>query len=97
MNIITNNHYRFTLTWHELTETEQNDLTGLYDTIEESTFFRYRGHVYDLGEFQAKTRYNNLDPQLHGWDGYKNEPFFSSILVRYSDDCESVRVGLALS
>lgn len=93
MNIITNNHYRLTLTWHELTETEQDYLRGLYDTIEESTFFRYRGHVYDLGECM-KTESNG---ELSAWHGYFNETFFSSVLVKYSGDCESVKVGLALS
>ena len=93
MKIITNHHYRFTLDFHDLTETEQNDLRGLYNTIEDSTFFRYRGHVYDLGDCM-KTESNE---ELSAWHGYFNESFFSSVLVRYSDDCESVKIGLALS
>ena len=93
MKIITNHHYRLTLYWHELTEAEQNDLRGLYNTIEDSTFFRYRGHVYDLGDCM-KTESNE---ELSAWHGYFNESFFSSVLVRYSDDCESVKIGLALS
>lgn len=94
MKIITNNHYRFTLTWHDLTEAEQYDLRGLYDTVEDSTFFRYRGHVYDLGDCM---RIENAIPAFSAWHGYFGESFFSSILVKYSDDCESVKVGLALS
>ena len=97
MKIITNNHYRHILYFHELEPSEQEELKDSYDSVEESTFFRYRGQVYDLGEFMAKTRYNNLDPKLHGWDGYKNESFFSSVLVKYDDSCEAVKVGLALS
>ena len=94
MKIITNNHYRFTLDFHELTEAEQDDLRGLYATIEESTFFRYRGHVYDLGDCMG---IENAIPAFSAWHGYFSETFFSSVLVKYSDDCESVKVGLALS
>ena len=93
MKIITNHHYRLTLYWHDLTETEQNDLRGLYNTIEDSTFFRYRGHVYDLGDCM-KTESNG---EPGDWHGYFSDSFFSSVLVRYSDDCESVKIGLALS
>ena len=97
MKIITNNHYRPVLYWHELTAKEQDELKDSYDTIEESTFFRYRSKVYDLGEFMAKTRYNNLDPKLHGWDGYQNDSYFSSVLIQFDKSCEAVKVGLALS
>ena len=93
MKIITNHHYRFTLDFHDLTETEQNDLRGLYDTVEDSTFFRYRGHVYDLGDCMKM----ESNGELGAWHGYFGESFFSSVLVRYSDDCESVKIGLALS
>ena len=94
MKIITNHHYRFTLDFHDLTESEQNDLRGLYDTVEDSTFFRYRGHVYDLGDCM---RMENAIPAFSTWHGYFGESFFSTVLVRYSDDCESVKIGLALS
>ena len=33
MKIITNNHYRPVLYWHELTTTEQDELKDSYDTI----------------------------------------------------------------
>jgi len=97
MNITTNNHYRPILYWHELTEKEQDEYRDAYDTIEESTFFRYRNWCYDLNDFMSKTRFNNLDPDLHGWDGYKNESFFSSVLVAFSNDNEAVKVGMAYS
>ena len=94
MKIITNHHYRPILYWHDLTESEQNDLRGLYDTVEESTFFRYRGHVYDLSDC---VRMENAIPAFSAWHGYFNESFFSSVLVRYSGGLESVKIGLALS
>ena len=97
MKIITNNHYSPILYWHDLTEAEQREHADDYDDVQDSTFFRYRGQVYDLGEFMTKTRYNNLDPELHGWDGYHNDSFFSAVLVKYSDCGDAVKIGLALS
>ena len=95
MRIITNNHYRFILYWHELTTKEQEELKDSYDSIEESTFFRYRKRVYDLGDFL--TLKTSEDHEFYDWDGYMNESFFSSVLVKYDDSCEAVKVGLALS
>ena len=97
MKIITNNQYRHTLYFHEL---EQDEFKDSYDTVQESTFFRYRGNVYDLNDF---LRVNNalngkgVNHEMYGWDGYHNESFFSSVLVKYDDSFESVKVGLALS
>ena len=100
MKIITNNHYRPILRWSDLTEEEQNLRYGMYDDIEESSFFEYKDCLYDLNDF---LRVNNalngkgVNHDLYGWDGYHNESFFSSVLVKYDDSFESVKVGLALS
>ena len=100
MKITTNNQYRHILYFHELEQDEQDELKDSYDTVEESSFFRYRGHVYDLNEFmQVNNALNQrgLNHELYGWDGYQNETFFSSVLVKYDESNEAVRVGLALS
>jgi hypothetical protein len=103
MNIKTNNHYRPILYWHELTEKEQDEYRDAYDTIEESTFFRYRNWLYDLNDFLRVNSYcdslygRGEDHDMHGWDGYKNDSFFSSVLVAFSDDHEAVKVGMAFS
>lgn len=100
MKIITNNQYRHILYFCELEQDEQDEFKDSYDTVEESTFFRYRGRVYDLNDF---LRVNNalngkgVNHEMYGWDGYHNESFFSSVLVKYDDSFESVKVGLALS
>ena len=96
MKIITNNQYRHILYFNELEQDEQDELKDSYDTVEESTFFRYRGHVYDLNEF---LRVNEQWGKgiLKDWDGCHNESFFSSVLVKYDDSFEAVKVGLALS
>jgi hypothetical protein len=100
MKITTNNHYRPVLSWHELTTKEQDELKDSYDTIKESTFFRFKDWCYDLNDFLRVNDHlhgRGTDHDLYGWDGYKNESFFSSVLVKYDESCESVKVGLALS
>jgi len=96
MKIITNNQYRHILYFHELEQDEQDELKDSYDTVEESSFFKYRGNVYDLNDF---LRVNEQwgKGTLRGWDGCHNETFFSSVLVKYDESNEAVRVGLALS
>jgi hypothetical protein len=92
MKIITNNHYRHILYFHELEPSEQDELKDSYDSVEESTFFRYRGQVYDLNNFMRST-----DNRFGDWQGYHSDSFFSAVLVKYDVSCEAVKVGLALS
>lgn len=100
MKIITNHHYRPILHWDQLTEAEQNLRFGMYDGIEESSFFEYKDCLYDLNDFlRVNDNLNGrgTDHELYGWDGYHNESFFSSVLVKLDDSGDSVKVGLALS
>jgi len=92
MKIITNNHYRHILYFHELEPSEQDELKDSYDSVEESTFFRYRGQVYDLNNFMRST-----DNRFGEWQGYHCDSFFSAVLVKYDVSCEAVKVGLAIS
>jgi len=96
MKIKTNQHFRPVLYWHDLEASEQGELSDSYDTIEESSFFRYRGQVYDLGEFMS-ARGNGAHELFNDWDGYHNDSFFSAVLVKYSEEYDAVKVGLALS
>tara|TARA_B110000858_G_C17498608_1_gene334945 strand:+ start:148 stop:453 length:306 start_codon:yes stop_codon:yes gene_type:complete len=101
MKIITNNHYRAILSFFELSTKEQDELKDSYDTIQESSFFRYRGQVYDLGEFMRPCGYSyddaTISHEMKEWEGYHNDSFFSSILVKYSSCNDAVKVGLAIS
>jgi len=99
MKIKTNHHFRDVLYWHDLEPSEQSELSDSYDSVEESTFFRYRGQVYDLGEFEAylSARGNGAHELVHDWDGYHSKSYFSAVLVKYSEDYDAVKVGLALS
>ena len=100
MKIITNNHYRPVLYWHELTTKEQEELKDSYDSVEESSFFRFKDWCYDLNDFLRVNDSLNgkgTDHELYGWDGYHNDSFFSAVLVKLDDSGDSVKVGLALS
>ena len=97
MNIITNHHYRLLLSWHDLTDAEQREHADAYDGVKDSTFFRYRGQVYDLGEFSRPAYLSHERSMLNKWHGMLGTSFFSAVLVKYSDDYESVKIGLALS
>ena len=98
MKITTNNQYRPILHWSELTEEEQTEYRDVYDDVEDSSFFRYRHWTYDLNDFLRVNDSLNgkgKDHALYGWDGYHNETFFSSVVIKYSDCSDYVRVGLA--
>ena len=92
MQIITNNQPRDLISWYDLTEKEQAD----FDYIEDGEFsgFRYKGQVYDLGEFM---RCPDSVNDFSDWNGISYDTFFSGVLVKYTNDFESVIVGRCFS
>lgn len=101
--IQTNNVPRFTLDWHDLTAKEQREFDYL-DTDDkryETHFVRYRGWVYDLGEFmrvESGFGGSSGNGAFHGWDGFHADSYFSAVLVRYvANNTESVIMGTACS
>ena len=99
MEIKTNHHYRPLLSWHELTDAEQAEHEDDYDDVQESTFFRYCNWIYDMNDFLRvnDSHLPSAEHWLYGWDGYKNDSFFSSVVIKYSDCGDAVKIGLALS
>ena len=80
VRVTTNNIPRDVLYGFELTARERAEF-DYYSTEEEfnsAQFFRYKGEVYDLGEFEVTT--------IPGWDGQQVDSFFSAIVIRYTDD-----------
>lgn len=90
--IVTNNNWRPVLHWHDLTEKEQDEVKDNYETVKDSTFFRYKKQIYDLNDFLRVG-----EDLCHNWDGYMSETAFSAILVKYSKSNDSLRVGRSLN
>lgn len=67
-------------------------------------FVRYRGQLYDFGEFVrivpqggqggGFAHYDHTG-ELAGWDGILTDSYFSGLVVKLTDDLERVIVGLA--
>jgi hypothetical protein len=100
VTVTTNNIPRDIIDAYELSTDERAQFDYLkWDDIDagsdSASFFRYRGDLYDLGEFSAwsTTPHDALKP----WDGYMGETFFSAMVVRYVEGGERVVVGRVYS
>jgi hypothetical protein len=97
LTIKTNSRARDILYWHDLTPREQAEFDYLdsEDRQDQASFFRYRGNVYDLGEFMhAPAGMFGKDKK---WHGYVSDSFFSGVLVRYVDDNEAIIAAMYFS
>jgi len=88
VKIKTDNRWRELLHWHDLTESEQVELKDNYDNIEESSFFRYKSHVYDLNDFMRIN--GNNDDEFSKWHGHVGDSYFSGVLIKLSECGETV-------
>ncbi len=100
MNVVTNHHPRPVIEGHELTEKERAEFDYIdWPKIEQgedsASFFRYKGQLFDLGEFSVDygiTKGAGLPDLLTGWDGYMSDSFFSAFVVRYVERCDDAVV-----
>lgn len=53
-------------------------------------FFCYRGIWYHISDFM---RPYGRDSIFSEWDGYHGDSYFSGVLIRLSDDCETFQVA----
>lgn len=85
MEIRTNNIPRDLIKDYQLSEKEREefdylDWAAIDDGRDSATFFKYKGRLYDLGEFV-------ITPEsLKPWDGMAGDSFFSGVLIRLVDD-----------
>jgi len=98
MKITTNNVPRDVLNAWDLTDKELKEfdyLDKFGNTGKAShTFFRYKGEVYDLGDFMIwESLPNPFTQDDNKWEAYMSDTFFSGIVIRYVDDYEAVIVG----
>lgn len=75
---------------YELTdkEKEQFDYLDASD-LETNNFFRYKGDLYNVSQFLRASE-NEL---FQDWDGYESHSYFDGLLIKLTDDSESVIVG----
>ena len=94
MLIITTDHkFRDFLYGSELTDKEREDFEYIDpEEIGSRDFFRYRGHIYDPGDF-LRTGQSEWCPFKDKWDGYISDSYFSGVLIKYSEDGEQYQVG----
>ena len=94
VTIRTNNQPRPIISARELTEKERMEFDYLNLESGEGSFFRYKGQVYDLGEFvRVESNACEHNAPFQAWHGVQSDSYFSGILVRYTDNYESVIVG----
>lgn len=105
LTVVTNNVPRDILDAYELSPKEREsfdylDWEAIADGRESASFFRFRGQLYDLGEFSRDygiTRGSGLPDHLARWDGYMGETAFSAMVIRIVEDGERVVVGRVIS
>jgi hypothetical protein len=82
------------LTLEEREQFDYMNWDAIEDGAESASFFRYKGELYDLGEFEAcLSRSLRDDSPLLKWDGFQPDSFFSGLVVRYVENFERVVVG----
>ena len=89
VTIKTNNVPRAVVTGAQLNDREKAEFDYYTnDELENASFFRYKRGVYDIGEFLYAPE------SLKPWQGYSSTSYFSGVVIRYTDDVESVIVGV---
>jgi hypothetical protein len=91
VTITTNNVPRdlineFELTAEERKEFDYHDWDKIERGEESAEFFRYKGQLYDLGEFSSTWGMSNdsgLPDWMKGWHGYTSDSFSSGMLVKF--------------
>lgn len=96
LTIKTNNVPRLVIDAYELSPAERAefdyiDWTAIDRGEASASFFRYRGELYDLGEFLVWD--NPASPTRDQWDGFRSDSFFSGLVVRYCADLDYVVIG----
>lgn len=92
MKITTNNQPRPVIYGFELSDKEKQEFEYI-DDVDSAQFFRYKGAVYDLNEFQRVTDTMENCHGFNGWQGFLSDSYFSGIVLKYTEDYESVIIG----
>lgn len=107
MKIITNNHNRQFVYRCDVPESVlSNDLDWTTEEEHFDGYLCYRGTWYHVDQF---TRFHGTSwiksPSPHApsyevhsdqWDGYHGDSFYSGVLIKVSEDCETYRIATCI-
>ena len=87
LNIVTNGHARHFLYWDELSERDRTNFDYLTtdDERQSEMFFKYRGTVYALGEFQVTSG----EIADMGYSGVLGMSYFDAIAIKVCDGIDT--------
>lgn len=89
--ITTDNKWKQFIFGIDLTPKERKEFDYMSDEeIDYNYFIRYRKCVYSLSDFMTTKHFP-------GWDGYRGDSFFSGVVIKLSNDCESYKIGTYIS
>ena len=89
IEVTTNNVPRLLIDGYELTEREAVEFDYV-DDVSELTLVRYKGQLYDIGEFMHAPE----ELKAQGWNGYSPDTYFSGTVIRLLDnDSDHVIIG----
>lgn len=96
MKITTNNVHRDITEAHELTPSEREQFdylnwAAIDDGTDSARFVRYKGFLYDLGEFMA-----NVSDEYGEWHGVHTDSAFTGLLLRFVEDGERCVIARVL-
>lgn len=90
MLIKCNNKPRQKIYGFELTDKQKADFDYI-DDVDNGTFFKYKGEIYDINDFMRVCDLHN-NP-FNGYHGYISESFFSGILIKLCEDSDYIIVA----
>lgn len=88
---------RYRIDWYELSEAEQKELDYIDSDEQEAAFsgFRFKGQVWDLGEFVRTEEGGALHKA--DWHGCSAQSAFHGVVVHMCSDNDYVVVGQVFS
>jgi hypothetical protein len=94
--VYTNNRPREIVYGYELNRSQRKEFDYVdWEKVESGEenpqFFKYKGELYDVGEFMPTTGLH--DSKLTKWDGYHSDTSFSGMVIKFTPDFEHVIVG----
>ena len=92
MKVYTNNHHRQFKYRNEVPEKILSEDFGwlIEDMGGIDGFFCYRSRWYHVTEFMKFDQHAPFDQK---WDGYISDSFFSGVLIKLPEDCETYQVA----